>query len=79
MVKLLDRVRVAGIQTGKFNSLVLRNYNISAASRLFDYVSTSGYNNNLGVKALLMWTVSLTDAELEVAHDSFTQMATWYG
>ena len=67
------------IEQYKFNTLVWRNYDLSGASTLF-FRSGAGQNNdNLEIRAILTWTVSLTDTEIAAVHNRFPSVATWDG
>ncbi len=68
----------AHLEQNKFNSFFMRNYNVTATWTFFQY-QTSGYNQTMQLRAIAMWDVSLTDAEMEIAHNSYSQMATWDG
>jgi len=68
----------AHLEQNKFNSFFMRNYNVTATWTFFQY-QTSGYNQTMQLRAIAMWDVSLTDAEMEMAHNSYPQMATWDG
>ncbi len=69
----------SALEQGKFNSLVFRNYVLDGASTLFRYTANTDRNHNLEVRAILGWTVSLTDSEIQQVHNSFPSMATWDG
>ena len=66
------------LEQDKLNSFFLRNYNIARTWTIFKYPS-AGYNDSLQLKAIVAWTVTLTDAELAMAHNSYLHAATWDG
>lgn len=68
----------AALEQNKLNSFFLRNYNAATTWTFFQYPS-AGYNDTMQLRAIAMWDVSLTDAEMEIAHNSYPQMATWDG
>jgi len=68
----------AHLEQNKFNSFFMRNYNPATTWTFFQY-PTAGYNQTIQLRAIAMWDVSLTDAEMETAHNSYPQMATWDG
>ena len=69
----------SALETSKFNSLVFRNYDLSGASKLFRFTGNTDRNHNLEIRAILMFSVSLTDAEIRQVHENYPQMATWDG
>ena len=69
----------AALEQNKFNSYFLKNYNLADVWDFFDYGGSGALNDNMQLKAIAMWTVSLTDAEMQIAHNSYEQMATWDG
>ena len=68
----------AALEHNKFNSFFMKNYNVSGNKRFFKYPAGS-FNDSIQLRAIAMWTVALTDAEMAAAHNSFPQMATWDG
>lgn len=69
----------SAIETSKFNSLIFRNYDLSGVSKLFRFTGNTDRNHNLEIRAILMYNVSLTDAEIKQVHENYPQMATWDG
>lgn len=69
----------SALEEGKFNSLVFRNYVLDGVSTLFRYTANTDRNHNLEVRAIIGWTVSLTDSEIQQVHNNFPSMATWDG
>ena len=68
----------AALEHNKFNSFFMKNYNVAGGKRFFKYPAGS-FNDSIQLRAIAMWTVALTDAEMAAAHNSFPQMATWDG
>ena len=56
----------------------MRNYNLSGSYTFFKYPAGS-FNDSIQLRAVVMWTVSLTNDEMETAHNLYSQMATWDG
>jgi len=69
----------AALEQNKFNSYFLKDYNLADVWDFFDYGGSGALNDNIQLRAIAMWTVSLTDAEMAMAHNSYPQMATWDG
>ena len=68
----------ANLEHNKFNSFFMRNYNLSGSYTFFKYPAGS-FNDSIQLRAVVMWTVSLTNDEMETAHNLYSQMATWDG
>jgi len=67
------------LEADKFNSLVYRNYDLSGVSNLFRFANRTDRNDNIEIRSILMYSVSLTDAEIKKVHQNYPQMATWDG
>ena len=67
----------AALEYNKFNSFFMRNWDLGTYN-FFKY-SSGTFNNSIQLRAIAMWTVALSDAEIQNAHSSYTQMATWDG
>ena len=68
----------SALEQNKLNSFFMRNYNVATTWTFFQYPS-AGYNDSMQLRAIAMWDVSLTDAEMQIAHNSYPQAATWDG
>jgi len=69
------------LEVNKLNMFVTRGAKIPQATTTTTYSDYSGYNDAHQLRAIFMWTVMLTDAEIKEVYDLFPSgsMATWDG
>lgn len=67
------------MEVNKLNIHTVRGYKANATTTA--YANYSSYNHAHQLRAIIMWTVMLTDAEIKEVYDSFPSgsMATWDG
>lgn len=66
----------SGYVGDKFNSMAFRNFNFGSGTYHIHNWSAA-YKGGMAVKAIYAWSVALTDAELQTAHEMHSQMVTW--
>ena len=70
----------AALEWDKMNSVAIVNYVLAFNGNnapWFRYYT--GYNDTLQLRAMAAWSASLSLSELETAHNTYPQMATWDG
>ena len=66
------------MEAGKFNSYTYRGWDLTGFNLNYNVYGGEWYDT-FDLQALLVWDVVLTDAELQVVHNHFDNMATWDG
>lgn len=66
------------MEAGKFNSYTYRGWNFSGFNLNYNVYGSEWYSS-FDLQGLLIWDVVLTDAELQIVHNFFGNMATWDG
>lgn len=66
------------MEAGKFNSYTYRGWNFSGFNLTYNVYGSEWYSS-FDLQGLLIWDVVLTDAELQIVHNFFGNMATWDG
>lgn len=66
------------MEAGKFNSYTYRGWNFTGFNLNYNGYGGDWYSS-FDLQGLLVWDVVLTDAELQIVHNFFGNMATWDG